>query len=38
MRGYPSGERVEASEAWGRLLHPDDDVMMASYLADLLPS
>ncbi|MFC5459313.1 putative bifunctional diguanylate cyclase/phosphodiesterase [Massilia niabensis] len=38
MLGYPSGEGIEDSGAWRRLLHPDDDVMITGYLADLLPS
>jgi diguanylate cyclase (GGDEF)-like protein/PAS domain S-box-containing protein len=38
MLGYPSGEGLEDAGTWRRLLHPDDDVMIAAYLADLLPS
>lgn len=38
MLGYPSGEGIEDSEAWRRLLHPDDDGMITEYLAHLLPS
>jgi diguanylate cyclase (GGDEF)-like protein/PAS domain S-box-containing protein len=38
MLGYASGEGIEDSGAWRRLLHPDDDAMISDYLADLLPS
>jgi diguanylate cyclase (GGDEF)-like protein/PAS domain S-box-containing protein len=38
MLGYSSGERIDDSLAWRRLLHPDDDGMIAEYLEDLLPS
>jgi diguanylate cyclase (GGDEF)-like protein/PAS domain S-box-containing protein len=37
MLGYPSGEGLDDSGAWRRLLHPDDDSMIGDYLADLLP-
>jgi diguanylate cyclase (GGDEF)-like protein/PAS domain S-box-containing protein len=37
MLGYPSGEGTDDSGAWRRLLHPDDDLMVTDYLADLLP-
>ena len=38
MLGYSSGEGLDDSGAWRRLLHPEDDTMIAAYLADLLPS
>ncbi|WP_082439679.1 MULTISPECIES: bifunctional diguanylate cyclase/phosphodiesterase [unclassified Massilia] len=38
MLGYASGEGIEDSGAWRRLLHPADEVMIAEYLGDLLPS
>jgi diguanylate cyclase (GGDEF)-like protein/PAS domain S-box-containing protein len=38
MLGYASGEGIEDSGAWRRLLHPDDDAMITDYLAELLPS
>ncbi|QGZ42353.1 PAS domain S-box-containing protein/diguanylate cyclase (GGDEF)-like protein [Pseudoduganella flava] len=38
MLGYPSGEGLDDSGAWRRMLHPDDDGMIADYLAELLPS
>jgi diguanylate cyclase (GGDEF)-like protein/PAS domain S-box-containing protein len=38
MLGYASGQGIDDSEAWKRLLHPDDDAMIADYLQDLLPS
>ncbi|WP_075790673.1 sensor domain-containing protein [Massilia putida] len=38
MLGYASGEGIEDSDAWRRLLHPDDDAMISDYLEDLLPS
>ena len=38
MLGYPSGEGIDDSKAWQRLLHPDDEPMINDYLADLLPS
>ncbi|MBD8529312.1 MULTISPECIES: bifunctional diguanylate cyclase/phosphodiesterase [unclassified Massilia] len=37
MLGYPSGDGLDDAGAWRRLLHPDDAVMIADYLADLLP-
>jgi diguanylate cyclase (GGDEF)-like protein/PAS domain S-box-containing protein len=37
MLGYPTGERIGDADAWRRLLHPDDDRMIADYLAELLP-
>jgi diguanylate cyclase (GGDEF)-like protein/PAS domain S-box-containing protein len=37
MLGYASGEGIDDSGAWRRLLHPDDNAMIADYLADLLP-
>lgn len=38
MLGYASGEGIDDSGAWRRLLHPDDDAMISDYLEDLLPS
>ncbi|MGJ7917829.1 EAL domain-containing protein [Massilia sp. LXY-6] len=38
MLGYCSGEGVDDTGAWRRLLHPDDDAMIGDYLKDLLPS
>jgi diguanylate cyclase (GGDEF)-like protein/PAS domain S-box-containing protein len=38
MLGYPSGDGFDDPGTWRRLLHPDDDVMIANYLTDLLPS
>lgn len=38
MIGYPSGDGFDDSGAWRRLLHPDDDLMITEYLAELLPS
>ncbi|QOL48972.1 putative bifunctional diguanylate cyclase/phosphodiesterase [Massilia litorea] len=37
MLGYCSGEGLDDSGAWRRLLHPEDDAMIGAYLADLLP-
>ncbi|WP_338760045.1 EAL domain-containing protein [Massilia sp. METH4] len=38
MLGYPSGEGLDDSGAWVRMLHPDDDPMVKEYVAELLPS
>jgi diguanylate cyclase (GGDEF)-like protein/PAS domain S-box-containing protein len=38
MLGYPSGEGINDSGAWRRLMHPQDDDMTTDYLANLLPS
>jgi diguanylate cyclase (GGDEF)-like protein/PAS domain S-box-containing protein len=38
MLGYRTGDVLEDSGAWRRLLHPEDDVMITEYLTDLLPS
>ncbi len=38
MLGYPSGEGIEDSDAWRRLLHPDDDQMIAGYVMELTAS
>jgi len=38
MLGYPSGEGMADSDAWRRLLHPDDDPMIAAYVMELRAS
>jgi diguanylate cyclase (GGDEF)-like protein/PAS domain S-box-containing protein len=38
MLGYRNGDGLEDPNTWRRLMHPDDDAMIADYLADLLPS
>lgn len=38
MLGYSSGDGIDDPRPWRRLLHPDDDAMIAEYLAELLPS
>ena len=38
MLGYQSGEGMADSDAWRRLLHPDDDPMIAAYVMELRAS
>ena len=38
MLGYPSGEGIDDPGAWRRLLHPDDDPMIAAYVMELTAS
>jgi diguanylate cyclase (GGDEF)-like protein/PAS domain S-box-containing protein len=38
MLGYSTGEGIDGTGAWRRLLHPDDDPMVTDYLEELLPS
>jgi diguanylate cyclase (GGDEF)-like protein/PAS domain S-box-containing protein len=38
MLGYPGQPELADSGEWRRMLHPDDDPMIAAYLEDLLPS
>jgi diguanylate cyclase (GGDEF)-like protein/PAS domain S-box-containing protein len=37
MLGYDGGDGIGDTGAWRRLLHPDDDAMIAEYLSELLP-
>ncbi|WP_229415736.1 sensor domain-containing diguanylate cyclase [Pseudoduganella armeniaca] len=38
MLGYRGGEEMADAGAWRRMLHPEDEPMIAAYLAELLPS
>jgi diguanylate cyclase (GGDEF)-like protein/PAS domain S-box-containing protein len=38
MLGYPSGEGISDSNAWRRLMHPDDDPMIAEFVMELTAS
>jgi diguanylate cyclase (GGDEF)-like protein/PAS domain S-box-containing protein len=38
MLGYSTGEGIDDTGAWRRLLHPDDDPMVTDYLEKLLSS
>ncbi|WBS01968.1 EAL domain-containing protein [Pseudoduganella sp. SL102] len=38
MLGYASGDGLDDSGAWRRMLHPDDEPMIQEYLGSLLPS
>jgi diguanylate cyclase (GGDEF)-like protein/PAS domain S-box-containing protein len=38
MLGYPSGEGMDDAQAWQRLMHPDDDAVVAAYVVELTAS
>ena len=38
MLGYRGDEGYDTYDGWLRLMHPDDDAMVAAYVAELLPS